>query len=69
MKLTIGLIIGLVLGISSQLGAELMDGYGNPYTMPQNGLTPQQYERQQRQDTTNSQLQNWLLQQNQRGPC
>jgi len=68
MKLMLGILIGLVLGVSAQLGAELLNADGSPYTMWQNGLTPQQYERQQRQDTTNSQLQNWLLNQNQK-PC
>lgn len=72
MKLTLGLLIGLCLGWSGQIAAEQLACYGQgctPLTAPWTTQTPEAYNWQKQQQTTNTQLQQFLLNQNQRGPC
>ena len=72
MKLILGCSLGLLLGLSGQIAAEQMQCYGSgcaPVTVPWTQQTPQQFQQQQQHNTTELQMQQWFLNQNQQRPC
>lgn len=72
MKLIVGILIGLVLGFTLTLSAELLDCGMNgcrEHTNPWNGMTFSQEQLYNQQRQLNTQMQQWLFQQTPRPPC
>ena len=67
MKLSLGLLIGLLLGYALSTGAEILDQYGNPAQPPAH-WAPQTQSQQQQYDLMLKQNFNNTIQQP-RTPC
>ena len=69
MKTLFALAIGIVLGWSLTVGAEILDQYGNPMQPPGHWAPMTQSQQQQLNWSLQNNLNQFLQQQNNRPPC